>query len=124
MRAIADAGFVPSAGPADRPAHAGFPLRPAFVVAAIVLWNGLFLIDQPWNNLESGQLPWGPGSFSAIALLLIGSLLTRRPSPFQNCALKSPAALPRIKPTLNIVTLVAALMLTIGAAMTIGLIKP
>lgn len=124
VRAIADAGFVPSGDPADRPAHAGFPLQPAFVVAAIVLWNGLFLLDRPWNTLGSGRSPWGPGIFSAIALLLVGSLLIRRPGPFQNFALKSPAALARIRPALNIVTLVAALMLTLGAAMAIGLMGP
>jgi hypothetical protein len=116
LDAVSRSGFSPTAMPDARP-RAGFPFRVSFVVAALAMWNGLILLDRPW--LAKPML--GPGATCAVALAFIASLLIRRHGVVQRAALKSPAALPRVRGFLNLLTLVTGFMLVVSVFMAFGI---
>ncbi len=96
----------------------GFPLRLPFTIGTIALWNGLLLLDRPWD------LGPGPATIAAVALLFASSVLIRTSESFQRFALKSPEALPVIRPVLNIVSPISGLMLLILGVMMLLKLAP
>jgi hypothetical protein len=68
--AIAHSGFHPSGLAISR--VGGFPVRWSVVIAFVVMWNALFLLDNPFGSVQPHTL----GPFSLIALLLAFGFVT------------------------------------------------
>jgi hypothetical protein len=68
--AIAQSGFSPNG--LATPRAEGFPFRWSVVLAFVVLWNVLFLLDRPFSQNHAPM----PGPFSLIALLLVFGFVT------------------------------------------------
>ncbi len=69
LSAIQDAGFLPSGKASAR--APGFPIRWSVVVAVIVLWNLLFLLDGSVLRPRSS-----PGPLALVALLSVFAIAT------------------------------------------------
>lgn len=115
LDAVEECGFVPSADLRDKPTSRRWPFRASFVVAAAVLWNVLFLIDRPWDREAEGKFIWGPGIFTALGLVFLGTQLIRRWEPLQRLALNGPWALERIERPRRFIAFVSGAMLVGGA---------
>ena len=70
LSAIAQSGFHPAGQTAPR--AQGFPIRWSVVIAFVVLWNVLFMLDQPFGSNQ----PHAPGPFSLLALLSVFGFVT------------------------------------------------
>ena len=101
-------GFMPRAPRAQVPERSGLPVRWSFIIALLVMWNGLFLMD--------GFVPWqrrgGPGIYVMLAVsLLVATALALRLSPrVQALVLKPGREFSEIRPVVNLVLLVCGLM--------------
>jgi hypothetical protein len=115
LDAVDQCGFVPGADPRDKPASRSWPFRVPFVVAAVILWNALFLVDRPWDRAADGQFIWGPGIFTALGLVFLGTQLIRSWEPLQRLALKGPWALERIEGPRRFLAFVSGTMFVSGA---------
>jgi hypothetical protein len=71
LNELLQSGFSPSGHPAQR--AAGFPVRWSVVIAVVVLWNVLFVLDSS-GQAESRSR--APGAFSLLALLSLFGLAT------------------------------------------------
>jgi hypothetical protein len=118
LAALSRAGFTPTASSEEleRIKQLGFPFRIPFVIAMVLLWNGLFALDRAWHI---GPFVWGPFIISALALLFAVSLLVRREGWLQRVALKTPETLPRVRGFLNLLTIVSGVMMLIGSIVTL-----
>ncbi|MGB5813282.1 MAG: hypothetical protein WBG86_22290 [Polyangiales bacterium] len=114
LDALQQYGFEPSADSRDKPVSRGWPFRAPFVVAVAIVWNGLFLIDRPWDRVENGEFIWGPGIFAALGLVFLGTQLIRSWAPLQRVALKGPWALKRIERPRRFAAFVSGTMLVLG----------
>ena len=114
LDAIARSAFEPSGDPDDQPTSRKWPLRLPFVVTAIVLWNGLFLLDRPWARTGEDEFIWGPGTFTAIGLAFLGTQLIRTWAPLQRFALAGPWALARIEGPRRLLAFVSGSMFVMG----------
>jgi len=87
----------------------GIPVRWTTIVAVIVIWNVLFVLDGfvPWASPK----PPGPFVFLAIALMLAASLAMQRSPIVQAWVLKPGRSPTEIKPALRVVAVVSGLML-------------
>ena len=88
-------GFIP-AGVAD-PAFLrnGFPVRWAFLIAAILLWNALLIYGKTQNKFSLY-------SFIAIVLMFLATIFLPRSEAFQSLVLKPGRRIGEIKPTLSL----------------------
>lgn len=118
---IRDAGFVPRGDSSKRASNAGFPLSIPFLVFAVVLWNALLILDQGVPLANPPQTP-GPFGLAAVLLLLFFSIAVRHSLRVQQLVLASPEMLPRVRPALNLLTLVAG-ALSIGWSLFIVLAR-
>jgi hypothetical protein len=89
----------------------GFPFRVPFVIAMVLVWNGLFVLERAWHI---GTFVWGPFAFLALATVFAVSLLVRRAGWLQRVALKAPECLPRVRGILNLITLTTGGLLLFG----------
>ncbi len=108
-------GFQPRAPATAVPKRDGIPLRWAFIVSVVVVWNALFVLDGlvPWKEPK----PTGPGIYTllALVLLLLTSVAAARSEAFQALVLKPGRSVSEIRPMLNLVQLISFIVL-IGLA--------
>jgi hypothetical protein len=106
LEEIASIGFRPSGQPIERPS--GFPLRWSAVLIALVLWNGLGLLDRAL----AGWQPQPPGFFAFVALVLAFSAATAtRTSPaFQRAVLREGHEVAEIKSFLALLQIVSGIL--------------
>jgi hypothetical protein len=116
LNAIEQSGFRPGANPSDKPAERPFPFRATFMVVATLLWCGLILLDQPFSRPNTEKFIWGPGMFTALGLLFVGSVLIRRWGALQRFALTGPEAFTRIEPARRLVAFVSGALFVGGLA--------
>lgn len=104
--AIMQSGFHPT-GQAS-PRARGFPIRWSVVIAFVLLWNVLFLLDRP---LESSQART-PGPFSLIALLLVFGFVTAmlKSARLQQIVMRSGHQVGEIKSFLLLLQVVSGLL--------------
>ena len=98
-------GFHPQAAASNVPPRKGMPVRWQALVAVLIGWNALFLLDGPLAK----SLP-GPFSVLAMALLCAASLATLHSASFRRLVLKPDRDLNEIRPMLNLIVLVTGLM--------------
>ena len=108
LEAIAGAGFRPTGQPIARPS--GFPLRWSAVLIALVLWNGLFLLDRALVGWQSQPQPPGFFSFLALLLVLCAATATRTSAVFQRLVLREGHEVTEIKSVLTLLQIVTAIM--------------
>lgn len=73
----------------ERQLTTGSPIKKPFVIAAIVLWNLLFLIDIiPFIQGNMEGIPLGKGSMAALGILFIAALLSLFSPGFRGLILK------------------------------------
>jgi len=115
IRKITGTGFMPAAEPASSRQNPGAAVRPEAFLAAIFLWNALFLFDM--KDFSQGKL--SPGPFSTLALLLtfITCIGVRRWLPFRKLVMKEGRDPMEISPWLNFLAVFS------GIASIIFLIK-
>lgn len=104
--AIEQSGFHPT-GQA-KPRVEGFPIRWSVVIAFIVLWNVLFLLDQPFGSNQ----PHAPGPYSLAALLLVFGFVTvlRKSARLQQVVMRSGHQVGEIKAFLLLLQLVSGFL--------------
>lgn len=105
---IRDAGFQPQAQASSIPQRTGMAFRWQAVAIALLVWNGLFLLDM----FSSGPPPAIPGPLAllALALTFAACLATRLWPDFQYLVLKPGRNVGEIRPFLNLLLLVTGLM--------------
>jgi hypothetical protein len=114
IRRINALGFQPRAPLTAVPKRNGIPFRWSFLIAVLVVWNALFLLDDfvPWKE------PRGPGIYTLLALLIlfVTSVAAARSEAFQVLVLKPGRSVTEIRPVLNLVQLISGVMLIAFAA--------
>ena len=102
-------GFQPRATRAQVPQREGMAFRWTFLIALVVIWNALFLVDGfvPWKQ------PKGPGpyTFLAIALLFLAALALNFSGGFQALVLKPGRSISEVRSVALLVLVVSAIML-------------
>jgi hypothetical protein len=114
IRNIEALGFRPQAPMAAVPKKDGVPFRWSFLIAMLVLWNALFVLDGfvPWKQ------PKEPGMFVFLALLMlfVASAAAAHSQQFQALVLKPGRSVAGIRPALNLVQLIGGAGLLAFAA--------
>ena len=108
IKRIEDTGFLPSAQPDSLPPERGMPIRWQVIIAIIVLWNFLFLLDM-FSPSGSKQEP-GAFSLLAVFLLFLGSIGIWRIRTLQNIILKPGRSPNEIKPWLYLLAFISGIM--------------
>lgn len=107
-------GFQPCAPSTTIPKRDGIPLRWSFIVAVVIVWNALLILDGfvPWKE------PKGPGVYTLLGLLLLflTSVAAARSEAFQVLVLKPGRSVSEIRSILYLVQLVSVVMLIAFAA--------
>ncbi|OFW19942.1 MAG: hypothetical protein A3H27_05695 [Acidobacteria bacterium RIFCSPLOWO2_02_FULL_59_13] len=98
-------GFHPRAARAQVPQRDGIPFRWSFLVAVVLVWNALFLLD--------GIPPKIPGAYSllAIVLLFLTALALNFSGAFQAVVLKPGRSISEVRSIAQLVLLVSAILL-------------
>lgn len=104
--AIRQAGFRVGK-PVDRVSR-GFPLRIPAVVAIVVLWNALLLLDRLFAIPRSQP---GPYATVALAVVLVLATLLPRSALLQRWFLREGRRVSEIKPFLGLLQIVSGFML-------------
>jgi hypothetical protein len=106
---IRAAGFLPQASETALRSSVGLPVRWTAIIAIVVAWNTLFLLDgsAPWNP---PKIP-GPFVILAVALAFVAALALQRSEAVQAWALKPGRSVTEIAPALLVLQLVSGLML-------------
>lgn len=109
---IEGVGFKPSAT-TTLVRHEAMAFRWSFIVAVVVIWNGLFLLD--------GQIPWqgphSPGPLAVVALaavFLLSITLSRSPT-LKSIALKPGRTISEVMPMVRLIQFVTGFLLVIFA---------
>jgi hypothetical protein len=97
-------GFTPKGMSGASLMRKGVPARWSFLIAAVVLWNALLIYGKLQNQFTLYSL-------IAIAAMLLITIFLPRSEALQKLALKDGRRIGEIKPTLNLLKLVAALIL-------------
>lgn len=102
---ITTLGFQPRASRAQVPKRDGIPFRWSFLIAVIVVWNVLFLME--------GIPPKGPGPYMllAIALLFVTALALNFSRTFQIFVLKPGRSFSEVRSMALLVLVVSAFLL-------------
>jgi hypothetical protein len=112
-------GFLPRASSAAVPSRRGFPFQGTPLVALVVVWNILVLLDGfvPWKE------PKGPGLFVqlAFALVFLAAALTQRSKTVQHWVLQPGRSIGEIRPFLLLLQVVSGFLLV--ASMLFGLLE-
>lgn len=113
LNEIRAAGFP--VGESARPGKRGIPVRASAIVAGLLIWNGLFLLDMlNWSGRELvGPVVPGPFSLVALALAFAVATLTPRFARLQRLILRDGRHLGEIRGPLLLVQLVTGLMTVI-----------
>jgi hypothetical protein len=115
--AIAQSGFHPVGQAAPR--VAGFPIRWSIVIAFVVIWNVLFLLDRPYGTNHIHQI----GPFSFLALLLVFGFVTalQKSARLQQFVMHSGHHIGEIKSFLQLLQIVSCfLSLVFGGSLLLG----
>lgn len=111
LAGIRAAGFQPQAPASAIPLRAGMAFRWQAAVIAILVWNGLILLD-----MTSGRQPVpipGPFSLLSLGLAFAASLATLRVPSFQRLILKPDRSIGEIRPILNLLLIISGFMAVI-----------
>jgi hypothetical protein len=113
LKSLASTGFTPSGRAVQR--AGGFPVRWSVVVAVIVLWNGLFVLDRSAGVSRSRPL----GTFALVALLLIfGAATATRVWPrFQRLVLREGHHVSEINAFLILIQMITGFMFVVAGMM-------
>jgi hypothetical protein len=106
LEQISQIGFIPKGLAVARPR--GFPIQWWVIIAAVVLWNCLFLIDRSFRSNVPGAL--GPYSFIALLLLFLFSTATRFSESLQHAILRDGHHYGEIKSFLSLAQLVSGVL--------------
>lgn len=106
MSAIAQSGFQPIGQPSRR--AGGFPIRWSVVITLVVLWNALFLFDQPFGFNQTQSL----GPYSLIALLMVLGFATalQKSARLQQFVMRSGHQVGEIKSFLLLLQVITGLL--------------
>jgi hypothetical protein len=107
LEKIAETGFSPSALPGSAPERSGFPVRWSAIAIALILWNGLFFLDD--NGSASSRHELGLGAFIAILLAFFLSWAVRASEWLQGLVLREGHSVGEIKSFLLLLQLVSGL---------------
>jgi len=115
LRGILAAGFVPAAPMAAVIKPRGFAMRWSTIITAVLVWNGLFILDLLYSN-SHGRLPL-PGLGAVIALglafaLSAGTLVSPR---LQGLVLKPGRSVNEIRPFLRLLAFISGIMFVVFA---------
>ena len=97
-------GFRPSGSSSVLPPREGTPLRWSFVIAVIIIWNTLFLLDD--GLLSSNSKSPGLLVLLALAIILMVAFVLPRSSRLQSLALKPGRSVGEIRSLLTLIQLV------------------
>jgi hypothetical protein len=113
---IRAAGFP--VGASARPPKRGIPLRVGAIVAAVLIWNGLFLLDLLDLTGRAPARPAIPGPFSAAALALAFAVATLAPHSalLQRLMLREGRHVGEIRGPLRLLQLILGFMMVIELA--------
>lgn len=109
IQEIHDVGFRPSALLTSIPRRSGIPLRWSFIVAFLLIWNGLFILDGsvPWKEFK----PPGVYTLLALVFLFLTSVALDRSAAFQSIATKPGRFASEVRPVLLLTRFVSVVLL-------------
>lgn len=111
LRGIQESGFAAKALPSGIPERRGIAFRWSAIVAAVVIWNGLFILG--FSHREGA--PPSPGPFILLALLAVFSLSagTLTSSRVQAIVLKRDRHIGEIRPFMRLLAFISGFMLVV-----------
>ena len=111
LRGIRDSGFQPSGSTSAVPKRSGIPVRWSAIIAVIVGWNALLLLDFACSK----GIPSYPGPLACLALLLVFvlSIGTLTSPTLQRLILKPDRRVGEIRPLLRLLAFISGAMLVI-----------
>jgi hypothetical protein len=111
---IAETGFLPSAPPGSAPQRSGIAVRWSAIAIALILWNGLFLLDDSGSDYSRRHL--GLGGFTAILLTFVLAWALRISERLQGFVLKEGRSVGEIKSFLLFLQLLSGIGVVAFAA--------
>jgi hypothetical protein len=102
---VAGTGFSPKGQPDTR--AAGFPVKWSAILALLVLWNGLFLVDRAAAGARTTP---GPYALLALVLLFTGATATQLSPRFQRLLLRDGHELGEIRSVVTLIQVVSGIM--------------
>ena len=106
---IHEAGFQPQAQSSVVPPRRGMAFRWQTVIVALLVWNGLFLLDM----VSGRKFTAIPGPFFLLGLVAVATLAALIVPAFQRIVLKPGRRVGEIRPLLHLLLLVSASMLIV-----------
>ena len=105
---IRDTGLMPQGTLASIPKRNGIPVRLLAMLVAFVVWNGLFLLDNPLPLTELGE----PGWFSLLAIGLLCATAWALPysNQLQSLLLKPGCSFGEIRAAVFLVRLISSIL--------------
>lgn len=100
-------GFIPKGVAGASLLRKGFPARWSFLIVAVLLWNALLIYGKLQNQFSLYSL-------IAIAAMLLITVIMPRSAALQKMALKDGRRIGEIRPTLNLLKLVAAVIFVVS----------
>ncbi|MFT4666407.1 MAG: hypothetical protein ACI8YQ_005155 [Polaribacter sp.] len=92
----------------------GFPMKKAFTIGAVVVWNLLFAIDFiGFSNNSNNNFPIGNGIKTAIGLLLGAAILTLVSKAFRTLILKEGRELDDVKGVLYLIIVICCFFMLV-----------
>jgi hypothetical protein len=95
---IAETGFSPKAPATSAPERRGIPVRWVAIAIAIIIWNGLFFLDD--SSFDNSRHELGLGAFMATLLVFFIAWGLRVSQWLQSVVLKEGRSVGEIKPFL------------------------
>ena len=122
LSGIRDAGFVPTAPAANIPARRGMPVRWSAIIAAVVTWNGLFMVPA----ISHRHIP-ATGDWTALVPLVVAFCLALgipKSPALQRLVLKPDRNVGEIRPYLLLLMLICGILMgVVSITLAIGAFK-
>lgn len=114
---IRDVGFLPKGSLAAMPPREGVPFRWAALITAILIWNGLFLLDNPDPMKPGAEFGWP--TLLAIGLLCATTWALPHSQYLQSLVLKPKRSFEEIKAFVGLLRLVSTVLFVAFAAVAL-----
>ena len=122
LKGIEESGFKPRAEAGSVHRYLGMAVRWQVIVAAVLLWNVLFLADFGLGLATNKNPAPGPFALVALAMFFVGSVLLRSNQKFQGLVLKPGRTATEVRGVANLLMVLSGFMFLVFLVIRIGMI--
>jgi hypothetical protein len=112
LQGIRSSGFLPAASSSSALQRRGIAIRWTAIIIAIIVWNGLFLLDSASHNRQVRSAP-GPLILLPLVFALAFSVVTLTSPQIQRLVLKPGRSVGEIRPFLRLLAFISGFLLVV-----------